>query len=629
MTDALSPPKPVMTLRVGITGHRQSRLPSDQLERIGDQIQMILMLAAEGLETAHAQYTDDYVNDDCQLFFVSALADGADTLSAKRAIDVGWRLLAPLPFSRASYARDFSAEDRDQFEALLSQADAVAELDGLRDAPANEERAYLQAGLVTVDQSDIIIAVWDGEGARGVGGTAMIKDEALSLGKPVIWVNAANDAPPVFISAENNAAPSLLEPVSQESLLAVIDAVVAPPASSEIEHAFSGEKTHALAAYRVFAGETAHRFNYGSFFQFWEKLFAGKWPFAISLTCPTPAEEIFEARQSTLAQILQSTNHDQRIFNELIIPRFAWADHLAVHYGNLYRSSYFFNYLFAAAAVFLALFDLVAGGLGFGSKTLWIGSEVAIIIAILIVTTAGKRGRWHEKWIDYRQLAEEMRQYRLYYLTLGRDAGSDLSKGEGGEAASWVDWYFAASCREAGMTSGAFDAGSIRRIAETVLKEEITPQIVYHNKKAGTLHVMEHRLHHLGEYAFGATLLVCLFYLGLVFFAGKEPGLATWAYETKNSVKGAVTMMTGFLPALGAAFFGVRVQGEFGSTAERSHATAAQLKTLAEKFEALSAAQTPRLEALRLRVEETARAMLMENMDWRMLYISKPLNLPG
>jgi uncharacterized protein DUF4231 len=629
MTDALSPPKPVMTLRVGITGHRQSRLPSDQLNRIGDQIQMILMLAAEGLETAHAQYTDDYVNDDCQLFFVSALADGADTLSAKRAIGVGWRLLAPLPFSRASYARDFSAEDRDQFEALLSQADAVAELDGLRDAPANEERAYLQAGLVTVDQSDIIIAVWDGEGARGVGGTAMIKDEALSLGKPVIWVNAASDAPPVFISAENNAAPSLLEPVSQESLLAVIDAVVAPPASSEIEHAFSGEKTHALAAYRVFAGETAHRFNYGSFFQFWEKLFAGKWPFAISLTCPTPAEEIFEARQSTLAQILQSTNHDQRIFNELIIPRFAWADHLAVHYGNLYRSSYFFNYLFAAAAVFLALFDLVAGGLGFGSKTLWIGSEVAIIIAILIVTTAGKRGRWHEKWIDYRQLAEEMRQYRLYYLTLGRDAGSDLSKGEGGEAASWVDWYFAASCREAGMTSGAFDAGSIRRIAETVLKEEITPQIVYHNKKAGTLHVMEHRLHHLGEYAFGATLLVCLFYLGLVFFAGKEPGLATWAYETKNSVKGAVTMMTGFLPALGAAFFGVRVQGEFGSTAERSHATAAQLKTLAEKFEALSAAQTPRLEALRLRVEETARAMLMENMDWRMLYISKPLNLPG
>jgi Protein of unknown function (DUF4231) len=629
MTIALSPPKPVMTLRIGVTGHRQSRLPADQLNRIGDQIQMILTLAAEGLDKAHAQYADDYAGDERQLFFVSALADGADTLAARRAIGAGWRLLAPLPFSRASYARDFSVEDRDQFEALLNQADAVAELDGLRDAPANEERAYLQAGLVTVEQSDIIIAVWDGKDARGVGGTAMIKDEAMSLGKPVIWVNAAADTPPVFLSAENTVEPPLLEVVSPGSVLTVIDAVVAPPTSSDIEHAFSGEKTHALAAYRVFAEEGAHRFNYGSFFQFWEKLFAGKWPFSVSLICPTPVEEISDARQSTLAQKLQSSNHDQHIFNDLIIPRFAWADHLAVHYGNLYRSSYFFNYLFAAVAVFLALFDLVAGGLGFGSKTLWIGSEVVIIITILFVTTAGKRGRWHEKWIDYRQLAEELRQYRLYYLTLGRDAGSDLSKGEGGEAASWVDWYFAASCREAGMTSGTFDAASIRRIAETVLKEEITPQIAYHEKKAGTLHILEHRLHHLGEYAFGATLLVCLFYLGLVVFAGKEPGLATWAYETKNGAKGAVTMMTGFLPALGAAFFGVRVQGEFGSTAERSHATAAQLKTLAEKFEALSTAQTPRLEALRLRVEETARAMLMENMDWRMLYISKPLNLPG
>ncbi len=629
MTIALSPPKPVMTLRVGVTGHRQSRLSSDQLDRIGAQIQSILNLAAEGLAKIHEQYADDYAIDERQLFFVSALADGADTLSAKRAIGAGWRLLAPLPFSRANYARDFSAEDREQFEALLSAADAVAELDGLRAAPADEERAYLQAGLVTVDQSDIVIAVWDGEGARGVGGTAMIKDEALSLGKPVIWVNAAADKPPVILGAENTTVSLSPEPVSLESVLAVIDAVVAPPASSEIEHAFSGEKTHALAAYRIFVNETAHRFNYGSFFQFWEKLFAGKWPFRVGLICPTPAEEIFDARQSTLAQKLQSSNHDQCIFNDLIIPRFAWADHLAVHYGNLYRSSYFFNYLFAAVAVFLALFDLVAGELGFGSKTLWIGSEVAIIFLILVITTAGKRGRWHEKWIDYRQLAEELRQYRLYYLTLGRDAGGDLSKGEGGEAASWVDWYFAATCREAGMTSGVFDAASIRRIADTVLKEEITPQIAYHDKKAGTLHILEHRLHHLGEYAFGATLLVCLFYLGLVFLAGKEPGLATWAYETKNGAKGVVTMMTGFLPALGAAFFGVRVQGEFGSTAERSHATAAQLKTLAEKFKALSAAQTPRLETLRLRVEETARAMLMENMDWRMLYISKPLNLPG
>ena len=281
---------------------------------------------------------------------------------------------------------------------------------------------------------------------------------------------------------------------------------------------------------------------------------------------------------------------------------------------------------------FLALLHLVTDQLDFGSKTIWISTEVILIILILGVTTAGKRGRWHEKWIDYRQLAEEMRQYRLYFLTLGRKTGiDDYTRGDAGEAAGWVDWYFAATRREAGMTSGSFDAASICVIADTVLREEIRPQIAYHDHKAGTLHVMEHRLHILGEMAFATTLLICLGYLFLVFFGDNQRRrrCSPQVYYFEKTAKNWVTMMTGFLPALGAAFFGIRVQGEFGSTAERSHATAAQLKNIAENFEKLSGEKTPRLRNLRLHVEEAAQAMLMENMDWRLLYISKPLNLPG
>ncbi len=180
------------------------------------------------------------------------------------------------------------------------------------------------------------------------------------------------------------------------------------------------------------------------------------------------------------------------------------------------------------------------------------------------------------------------------------------------------------------MASGCFDHNAIRNIAATILDEEIRPQIAYHNHKAEVLHKMEHRLHHLGEFAFAMTLLVCLIYLSLVFLKSGDFGaVKDFAYKTEKLVKNGVTMMTGFLPALGAAFFGIRVQGEFGSTAERSHATAAQLQNIAQKFEPLSQSDAPRLEILRLRVAEAARAMLMENMDWRLLYISKPLNLPG
>lgn len=626
MTTELSPPKPVIALRVGVTGHRKARLEPDQIDRINAQVQLVLDTASTALRAAHKDYVQEYADAPPLYYFVSALADGADTLAAKQALNSGWRLLAPLPFSIESYGDDFSEQDRQEFEHLLSEADAVAELDGVRDGQAHEDRAYLQAGITTINQSDFIIAIWDGEEARGIAGTAMIKEEALAAGKPVVWINAVTDTPPVFMDEDGRHTP-----FSVEAAHAAIDAVVAPPPREEIEHAFSGKQTHALAAYREFCGESTHTFNWGSFFQFWEKAFAGKWPFDVRLSCRSPEAEIEAAQQSTLAEKLKASAQDQRVFNEMIIPRFVWADHLAIHYGNLYRSSYFFNYLFAAMAVFLALFDLIAGGMGFGSKTIWIGLEVTIIILILGVTTAGKRGRWHEKWIDYRQLAEEMRQYRLYYLTLGRaELSEDFSQGEGAEAAGWVDWYFAATRREAGMASGCFDHNAIRNIAATILDEEIRPQIAYHNHKAEVLHKMEHRLHHLGEFAFAMTLLVCLIYLSLVFLKSGDFGaVKDFAYKTEKIVKNGVTMMTGFLPALGAAFFGIRVQGEFGSTAERSHATAAQLQNIAQKFEPLSQSDAPRLEILRLRVAEAARAMLMENMDWRLLYISKPLNLPG
>lgn len=619
MNEIAHPPKPAIALRVGVTGHRLQRLDASQRARTIRQTRDILDAVAAAVETTLQTHRDDYASEPARLYFVSALADGADTLTAQAALESGWRLLAPLPFARSQYETDFTEDDLHALDALLSRADAVAELDGRREAGREEENAYLQAGLATVKHADILIAVWDGEDARGPGGTAMIKDEALAVGKPVVWVNAVKDVPPLLLSADGTSTS-----VTTDTLSPAVESVLAPPPEAEIEHEFSGKRTHALAAYRDYLKERPHRFNFGSFFQFWERTFAGRSPFGLKLTFASPERQLADALKSTLAARLAVAEPDKQVFEEIIAPRFVWADHLAVHYGNLYRSSYFFNYMFAAVAVFLALFDLVAG---FGSKTYWISAEVTIIALILAVTVSGRRGRWHEKWIDYRQLAEELRQFRHVFLTAGR-AGHDNDRNadEGAEAASWVEWYLEATRREAGLTAGRFDVATLKKIAAAIVEEEIRPQIAYHEHKAKTLHMIEHRLHQLGETAFAATFLICIGYLGLTFAAGGEHN---WAYDMKIDAKGWVTLLTGFLPALGAAFFGIRVQGEFGSTAERSHATAATLKSIAAKFDALIAADAPLLSELQARVEEAARAMLIENMDWRLLYISKPLNLPG
>lgn len=119
---------------------------------------------------------------------VSALAEGSDRIVAERAIGAGYELACPLPFAREEYARDFADEaSRLQFANLLERAKSVTELHGWRAAP---DIAYEFAGRVMLSQSDVVIAIWNGEPAGGQGGTGQMVREAIALGIPVIWVNA-------------------------------------------------------------------------------------------------------------------------------------------------------------------------------------------------------------------------------------------------------------------------------------------------------------------------------------------------------------------------------------------------------------------------------------------------------
>ena len=79
---------------------------------------------------------------------------------------------APLPFVRNDYFQDFTnADEEAAFDYLIARCDAVFELDGSR---RDEPEAYEVAGLTVLRQSDVLLAVWDGDLSRGRGGTAEI-----------------------------------------------------------------------------------------------------------------------------------------------------------------------------------------------------------------------------------------------------------------------------------------------------------------------------------------------------------------------------------------------------------------------------------------------------------------------
>jgi hypothetical protein len=124
---------------------------------------------------------------------VSSLAEGADRLAARHLLGhPGSRLVAVLPLEVDDYETDFATSaSRAEFRDLLGRAEetVVVTPQGERDL------AYEAAGRAVLDRSDVLLAVWDGQGCQGVGGTGAIVQIARERGLPVVWVHAGNRRP--------------------------------------------------------------------------------------------------------------------------------------------------------------------------------------------------------------------------------------------------------------------------------------------------------------------------------------------------------------------------------------------------------------------------------------------------
>ena len=149
--------------RIGITGHQRLEDPA----------------AWPWVEEVVGRELDA---DAAPFVVVTSLAIGADQLVARLGIDRGATLHAVLPFS--GIERTFSAKDLQAYRRLVGQASVE-----VLETPGTDEDAYLAAGRRVVELSDEIIAVWDGNPAKGKGGTADIVAYAITYGVPVVHIN--------------------------------------------------------------------------------------------------------------------------------------------------------------------------------------------------------------------------------------------------------------------------------------------------------------------------------------------------------------------------------------------------------------------------------------------------------
>jgi hypothetical protein len=190
-------------LRIGVSGHRTPpKLPAQSELSLRNTVDRLLSVIVDTIcqvENAGAIWPDDErVPDSKPLFrerviglaIVSSLAEGSDRIVAEAGLAAGFELEVILPFGRAEYGNDFETPaSRARFEHLLARASTVSELLGDAD---ERPQAYEASGLFMLAKSDVLIAIWDGEPAAGIGGTAQIVGRAMADGIPIMRIDPAD-----------------------------------------------------------------------------------------------------------------------------------------------------------------------------------------------------------------------------------------------------------------------------------------------------------------------------------------------------------------------------------------------------------------------------------------------------
>lgn len=152
-------------MRIGVTGHQRLAEP-EAWDWVRSQIDMILEHAAS------------------PLIGISSLAIGADQMFAESVLGHGGVLEVVIPFPE--YEERFTTErEREVYRWLLKHAARRIVLD----RAGSDEESYCAAGWLIVDSADLLIAVWDGVPAKGLGGTGDVVRYAEQTGKPVVHID--------------------------------------------------------------------------------------------------------------------------------------------------------------------------------------------------------------------------------------------------------------------------------------------------------------------------------------------------------------------------------------------------------------------------------------------------------
>ncbi len=593
------PPPVPFVLAVGITGHRADVLPAGSIPILHSRIRDVLERIEQSGRDLLLAEQDCFGPTPPVMRFVSPIADGADQIAAEIALDLGWELGAIVPFERSVYRETLANQEaQERYEKLLARANRVLELPG---DPEDGLDAYVMTGRATVAHCDVLIAVWDGLPPRGRGGTGEVVQLALTRGTAIIHVPLApggdtrilwSGFDPVVLTVADD--PSVARPLERGDVDRLLRGLLMGP-PDELEQSFLRQflrerspRVRARVEYALLLTATGVR-------RFRPR----------DLTSTHAEAQIRDEWARYRAGCAEAHNIHAPIGS--LEDAYSWADRLATHFAQTYRSGHIFNFLLGGVAVCLGLSAFMAPHMKFE----FAAAELLITFAIILNAAVGSRRQWHRRWLDYRQLAERLRPMRSLKM-LGIAAPDPPGTPTNPVPLRWIDWYASGVWRAMGCPAGAIDRACAARLGVAIADHEVAPQVAYHERNARQINLLDHRLGQIGMVLFAATLIVSI---------ATIVGLAINA-DFVNTYGNWFTLVSAGFPALGTAVFGIRFQGDFGGDALRSMATADTLRQIdGELRRDVTLSRAADL------AEQSARIMLADLDEWRLVNQQRDLSV--
>ncbi|MDE2435059.1 MAG: hypothetical protein KGM49_02245 [Sphingomonadales bacterium] len=661
LSEVPPPPPPQVRLALGVTGHRAGHPVFAANE---GEIAATLSAIFDLIETARATTPSAVtIGPFAPTRLHTLLADGTDRMACRIGLGHDFELVAPLPFGRrlnrainsltddpadarrllagedsldettqAHAAQIRELTDRSMVFALADADEALvslylAKLDNPQDHAAasmfaaETSRRVALAGRTLIEQSDLVIAVWDGRTTAHVGGTGHTIAVALEFGSPVVWIDPARPAEwRVLLAPEALATISLpSDRTGREATLATLVQAALDPGSDPAQPGFSALKserwrdrsnplTHAYRRIEALFGGDTWRSRFRRLRQRYER----------------PEDVTAEKCAPFLAEIaaLPGVDHAlvERVGDE-VMRRYAWTDGISARLSDAYRGGMTVNF-------FLSSLSIVGGisylpFVGADQKWLFALAELLMLSGVLLITIFGQRLNLHTRWFETRRVAEYFRHAPLLLmLGVARPAG----RWPHGADASWPEFYARQVLRQVGLPRMAMTQDYLRGVLNGPLVDHVRSQRDYHFDKARRLATVHRKLDNLSQGLFQLAVVTVTAYLVLRAFEHAHV-IPAPLFEGMSKY---FTVLGVLFPTFGAGVAGIRYFGDFERFGEISEVTAEKLDGISRRIDILATAPAGALgygDVAEL-VHATDDVVVAEIESWQAVFGGKQIAVP-